>query len=133
MKIQAPKRILTDDFDDDDKSIAGKIGGLINTFNEELYSMSSSNITIADNLDQVIKIMKFEVDSTGKPATDISFQNTLKGKIQGCQVIRAIGNSYPTNQPFISYVESGGVVTINHVSGLPADTEFQLVVLLIGQ
>ena len=133
MKIQAPKRIMTSDFEDDDKAVAGKMASLLNTFLEEMYSLSNKNVTIGDNLDQSVKTISLQVNSSGIPTTSISFQNPLKGKIQGCQVIRVFGNSYPTAQPFVSFTERNGVIEVNHVSGLPANTNFQLVILLIGQ
>lgn len=132
MKIQAPKRLLTSDFKDDDKEVASKIGGLINTFLEEVYNLTSKNITIGDNLDQVVKIITVSVNAAGVPTTNISFQNPLKNRVQGFQVLRAIGNSYPTSQPFISYSEKNNVIYVEHISGIPANTEFQLVILMIG-
>jgi len=133
VKLQAPKRIMTTDFSDDDKALAGKIGGLVNTFNEEIYSALSKKLTIEDNLDQTIKLFNVTLDTNGIPKTKLSFKNTLLGKIQGMQVIRVIGNSYPNSQPFVTFTESGGTINIEHIAGLPSGTEFQLVILLIGQ
>lgn len=133
MRIQSYKRILTTDFDEDDKTVAGKLGSLLNTFLEEVYTLTSKNITISDNLDQSVKLVTLSVNGSGVPNTPISFQNPLKGRLQGSQVIRAIGGSNVNSQPFLSYTESSGVVTVSRVSGLPADTEFQLVILLIGE
>ena len=124
---------MTTDFSDDDKALAGKIGGLVNTFNEEIYSALSKKLTIEDNLDQTIKLFNVTLDTNGIPKTKLSFKNTLLGKIQGMQVIRVIGNSYPNSQPFVTFTESGGTINIEHIAGLPSGTEFQLVILLIGQ
>lgn len=124
---------MTGDFKDEEKGLVGKIGRIINSFQEEVYNLSSKNITISDNLDQEVKILTATVDSAGNPTTNISFKNNLKNKIQGCQVIRAIGSVYPNGHPFISYSETSGIVTINNIKGLPANTQFQLVILLIGQ
>jgi hypothetical protein len=132
MKIESPSRILTSDFADEDKEVAGKIGGILNNFNEEVYSLTNKNITIADNLDQLIKVISVRVNSSGEPTTTLSFKNTLKGKIQGTQVIRVF-NGLPTSQPFITFTETNGVVTINHITGLNPNTDYQLVILVIGQ
>ena len=132
MKIQGPKRILTNDFSKDDQEVASKMGGLLNTFNEEIHRAISKNLTIADNLDQEIKIFTAIVDANGVPTTSISFRSNLRSNLSGMQVIRALGNNYPNSQPFISYTQSSGIITVDHIAGLPANTQFQLVVLLIG-
>lgn len=132
MKLQSPKRILSDDFNDDDKEVAGTLGGILNNFNEEVYSLSSKNITIADNLNQEIKTIKTNVDVNSAPNSKLSFQNNLKGKIQGMNVIRSFGNSSVTSAPFIEYVEVSGIVTITKIIGLVQDVDYQLVIHLIA-
>lgn len=131
MKIQAPKRILTSDFAEDDQRVAGQLAGILNTFLEEVYSAVSGKLTIGDNLNQEIKILKLTVVS-GIPTTNVSFRNPLRSKINGITVKRAIGTAYPNSAPFISFTEADGVVRIDHVTGLPDNTEYQLITLLTG-
>jgi len=132
MKLQAPKRILNEDFAEDDKAVAGQLGGILNTFNEELYLLSSKNMSITDNFNQEIKSITLTVGATGVPSTDISFKNNLKGKVQGMQIIRTFSNVSVTAAPFIEFSESSGIITIGKVIGLVQDEEYQLVILIIG-
>jgi len=132
MKLQSPKRILSEDFSSDDKAVAGTLGGILNTYLEELYTLSSKNITIEDNLNQELKTLKIQVDASGFPKTKTSFQNNLKGKITGMMVIRSFGDVSVTAAPFIEFSESTRIITINKVIGLVADTDYQLVIQIIA-
>ena len=49
----------------------------------------------------------------------------------GCTVIRAF-EAYPVSQPFINFSENQGIATITQVSGLAPNTQYQLVILIIG-
>jgi len=131
MKLQAPKKILKDDFAQDDKALSGTLGGILNNFLEELYLLSSKNVTIGDNLNQELKTIKVTVTS-GIPNTKLSFRNNLKGKIQGFKVIRTFGDLSVTSAPFIEFSEVAGVITINKIIGLADSSEYQLVILIIG-
>jgi len=131
MKLQSPKKILKDDFSQDDKEMAGILGGVINNFQEEVYNLSAKNITISDNLNQEIKTLKVTTVS-GIPDSKISFKNNLKGKVQGTNIIRTFGNSSVTSAPFIEFSEVSGIITINKVVGLVDSVEYQLVILIIG-
>jgi len=132
MKLQAPKRILAEDFSEDDRQVAGQLGGLLNTYNEELYLLSSGNMNIADNLNQEIKILTIQVGADSVPTTTIAFQNNLKGKVQGMNVIRSFGNVSVNSAPFIEFSESANVITIGKVIGLVPSTDYQLVIHIIG-
>ena len=132
MKLQAPKRIMVEDYGEDDQEMAGTLGRTLNTYNEELYLLTSSNITITDNLNQEIKTIKVTVGADQKPKTTISFKNNLTSKVQGTQVIRHFGTTSVTSAPFIEFSEASKVVTINKIIGLVADKEYQLVILIVG-
>jgi len=132
MKLQAPKRILTEDFEEDDRSMAGKLGSIQNTYNEEVYLLSSGNITIGDNINQELKTLKVTVNSSGVPITKIAFQNRLKGKVQGMNVIRTFGKNSVLSAPFIEFAEVSQVINLTKIIGLVADVEYQLVIHIIG-
>jgi len=131
MKIQAPKRISVGDFEEDDRASANVLAGILNNFMEEVYTAISGKLNIADNLNQAIKIIKVKLTS-GVPQTPISFRNPIQGKINGLDVKRAIGNAFPTSGPFITFTESDSIVTINHITGLPDDIEYQLIIHIMG-
>lgn len=132
MKIQAPRRIIAEDFPQEDQNAAHQLGGILNNYNEELYSLVSQNITISDNLNQEIKSITVNVNILGNPNNPIKFKNNLKGKIQGMNVIRTFGEQYVIYHPFIDFSESGGIVTINNIKGLVPDMDYTFVIHIIG-
>ena len=132
MKLQSPKRIMVEDYQDDDQAMAGTLGGTLNTFNEEVYLLTSGNVTISDNLNQELKTITVTVDSDGKPKTTVDFKNNLSGKLQGISVIRNFGVESVTSAPFIEFSETSSVISISKIIGLVADKEYQLVMHLIG-
>lgn len=129
--IQSPKRIIVEDFAKDDRQMAEKLGGSLNLFMDEVYRVLSKNLNTADNLNRELRTIKATVDSNGIPVNTLQFQNVLKTKISGMTVIRAF-NSLVLAHPFITYTENSGIVTINHIAGLAANTEYQLVIEVIG-
>ena len=129
--IQSPKRIIVEDFPKESRQIAEKLGGSLNLFMDEVYRVLSKNLNTADNLNRELKTIKVNVASTGIPNQTVQFQNNLKTKISGMVVIRAF-NAIPLATPFITYTENAGVVTVNHVAGLVANTDYQLLIEVIG-
>lgn len=132
MIVQSPKRIITSDFEDDDKALAERLGNFLNGFIEEIHQMTVKNVNIKDNLNQAIRTITLTVNGSGIPQSSIGFQNPLKTRVSGMQVIRAFGATPPIAQPFISFTEGNGSVAVNHVAGLVANVSYQLVVLVIG-
>ena len=129
--IQSPKRIIVEDFAKQDRPMAEKLSGSLNLFMDEVYQVLSKNLNTTDNLNRDLKTIKVNVNASGIPNSNVQFQNTLKTKISGMVVIRAF-NAIPTTAPFITYTENAGIVTINQVSGLVANTDYQLLIEIIG-
>jgi hypothetical protein len=132
MIVETPKRIMTSDFEEEDKALADRLGGILNSFLEEIHNLTVKNINIQDNLNQFIRSITVTVNSAGVPTTTIGFQNTLKSRASGTQVIRAFGELSVVSQPFISFVESGGNITITQIVGLRPGVVYNLVILVIG-
>lgn len=132
MKIQRPKRITTQGITEESKEAVTAVGSAANTFIEEVYLAIMGKITISDNLDQRFQQVKVNVDANGIPNTRVQFNANLSGKTNGITCIRAFGTSYVNSAPFVSFTDNSGIVTINHVSGLIADTDYTLVLILIG-
>jgi hypothetical protein len=132
MIVETPKRILTGDFEEEDKALADRLGGILNSFLEQMHHLTQKSINIQDNLNQFVRSVTVTVDAAGVPTTTIGFQNTLKSRVSGTQVIRAFGDSGVVSQPFISYIESNGNITITQIVGLRPNVSYNLVVLVIG-
>lgn len=132
-RLSNVRRIIAEDFPDEYQAIISRLGGVLNYFMEEVVELSNGNVDF-QNLDQQLIQFEVQVDSDGKPTLN---DKILTNKINpnGIQVIKALNltnNSiYPTGQPFISFTPSGnGFITINNISGLPADNKFFLTIIV---
>ena len=129
--IQSPKRIIVEDYPKENRSLVERLSGSINLFMDDVYRVISKNLNTYDNLNRELRTITVTVDSTGKPVQNLQFQNVLKTKLSGMIVIRVF-NALPTSQPFITFAENSGVVTISNITGLTAGTSYQLVIEVIG-
>lgn len=130
-KIERPKRINEQDVSKESREAVAAVGDAINLFMEQVYTAMNKRVTISENLNMEYKQFKITVDISGNPVKTVKFNSNLVTRVYGMQVVRAFGG-IPTNQPFITFVDNSGLITIQNVSGLVADTEYTLVVLLLG-
>lgn len=130
-KIQRPKRISSESLDQDLQPAVDLVGSSLNQFMEEVYLAIMGKLGISDNLNMAFKEITIKVDSSGIPLISTVFKSELNSKIQGIQVIRSL-SGIPTAQPFITFSENSGIITVLHCSGLTANTEYQLLLLTIG-
>jgi hypothetical protein len=131
--LDNPKRITQDEFGEDDKDVAERIGNYYNFFVEQATNIINGNIDF-DNLNRDLITLEFTVDGSGIPIQNTRFSADIG--IKGMSVINATNLTnlavYPTGSPLISFTGSGtGVYTINHVTGLPASNKFRLVIEVI--
>lgn len=100
---------------------------VVNAFNKGL------NI---DNLSWEQKDVDLKVDSSGIPVTTAQFKSGLFNKITGIYVTRAMNQDdasvYPTGAPFVNFEEKDKIVTIQHVTGLQANTNYKLTIVAIS-
>lgn len=139
MKLPSQKRINENDFDKEYQDLVKELASVLNTDIENIYLALSKRLSITDNVDCTVKTVTVLVDASGIPTTTTSFQLDRTGgtqvfsKIKGITVITATNNTnstvYPTSQPFISWTQNEGRVTINHISGIPASNLFSLVLI----
>jgi len=124
------KRLYTQDYPPEYKTLVEFLSDAINSGFEVLYEAFNNKISIRDNLNSVIKDVELQVDATGKPTTRTSFKLTGQGRLEGIIVVRVdnLTNSlvYPTSGVTISFTETATDVIINHVTGLPANNTFKL-------
>lgn len=131
MKIDSPKRLNVEDFKDSEKELVEKIGVCYNSFVENVYNALNKNITITDNLSQEIKIINnVKVDINGNPIFSISFKHNLSSRSLGIQVIRTLGNTLTTSQPFINYIEENKIIKVNNIKGLVDNAIYTLVIII---
>jgi len=128
-RLSNVRRIIAEDFPEESRETISRLGGILNYFMEEVVELSNGNVDF-ENLNQEIRTIEVEVDGDGVPKLN---NKVLVNKTnpQGLQVIRAINLTnnaiFATAQPFINFTPQGnGVLTINNITGLPADNKFFL-------
>lgn len=128
------RRIIKEDFKKDEQDLVGRIGFIINPCFTQLSSILSRNLTWEDNFSAVVKTITITVDSAGIPLNTTSFSVDLKAQCQNLFVTQAKNLTnvahYPVSAPFISWTQSGSQIVINHVSGLQANEQYQLRIII---
>lgn len=131
------KRIIREDFPEEDQETVDKIGYVVNDALEQLTSLFNKNITVNDNLNERIQDITVKVDSTGAPLTITEFSYSLIGNCKGISVINAINKTdvtiTPTSQPFMTFTQNvKSLIRIVKVTGLQPNNEYQLTIRVTG-
>lgn len=140
-KIEAPKRVRAEDYSPEDRKLISTIAPSINDFQESVYQLVNGNLDIGDNLSQNIVDVIVRRDSAASPASSLTtmpqVKTNLRRKVRGIQCINAVRldpgtpNS-PETQPFITFtINTVELITIQKVTGLQADSQYSLTILLI--
>lgn len=135
-KLQIPTKIRLEDHKPEDRDSIDKIARSVNPFMDDVYRQMNGQIGF-ENLNRIIANISVKVGSTGLVLNDPQVRTSeLKSKIVGLNVIYAenLTNSstYPTSSPFVSYLINNGTITIKNITGLPANSEWKLVLEIIG-
>jgi hypothetical protein len=134
MKLQSV-RIKANDFPDEQRELADALGGLLNPFIDKLVIGFNKNFTVDDNLPFEFRTLDTVVDSSGIPQINSVLTTNLKNfKGYICvNVINLDGSTiYPTACPFLTIDIVGTTVNIRNIAGLPANTNFRLILLGIS-
>lgn len=135
MKLNNIKRIRTEDFPQEYRLLINKLSFALNPSLEQLSTIFNKSIDF-DNLNREALTVTVELDVNGEPKTLSQIKTVLKTRIKGFNVIRAENlendNTYPTSAPFVTFVQSGELVTINHITGIPANKRYRLTLESIG-
>lgn len=131
-KISNYRRISSSDYTGEAAQTVDQLSQSLNPFMREVTDAINGGLDF-DNLSQNIIEFEITVDDSGNPQTkQVNF-----GKINaiGTEVINARNvtnpSIYPTSKPFISFTRTGSnVVTVNNISGLPANQKFLLTVIV---
>ncbi len=132
-KIDTVKRITTDEFKEDDREVAERIGNIYNYFAEQVTNVINGKID-SENTGRPVITLTITVDSSGRPIQETQFVN--KTGLRGIDVIRAVNNvnriNFVDSHPFISYISDGsGTYTIENITGLRAAEEYTLIMELV--
>lgn len=128
-----PKLIKSSDFPQENQEFATSLGNIINTTLEQIYTALNNGIDF-NNLNQQLVTFSTNVTAAGVPKSKLEVKTSLKTKIQGTVCVKVEGNSFPTSNPLISftYSSTNGSIIISHITGLVADTDYNITAILIG-
>jgi hypothetical protein len=135
MKIQNFKRIIRENFKEEYGELVDGLGLSLNGFAESIITAMSGYLN-DDNINQITTSVDVIVDATGKPRSATDIKATIKGKIIGTQVIKCENltnsNGYLSTAPFITYTDNGGLLRVNHITGLISNNKYRLTVRVFG-
>jgi hypothetical protein len=134
VKLPSFKRLISTDYPKEFKQLIDLIAVSLNNGIEVLYQTLNNQITLRDNIKCTIKDITLSVDSSGKPINTISILLNTSTKVEGSQIILALNqvNSsvYVTSNPFITGSQNGNSFIINNISGLQANQQYLLRVVV---
>ena len=135
-KVTEFKRLVREDFPKDDQAFVDRLAFTINPALEAIAQAFNRNLTFEDNLNTQIRDIDLTVDASGIPLSITAYKSTLRTLTRGLICVRAENlnnpSAYATGQPFVSFSENNGLITLKHVSGLPANQKFRLKIISIG-
>lgn len=132
--MSIPKKIRVEDFKSDYQEMISKLSYSISPFMDEVYNVLNNNIDFY-NLNRQLVTLNVKMDALGALKELPKVKTTVSGKVRGISVINAINVNntkvYPSSHPFCSFTINGDFLTILNISGLQANTEYQLTLELI--
>lgn len=134
-KPQIPKKIRGEDYSSEYQALINQLGYTLNDNNDIVYQILSGGIDF-ENLNRQLSIITVTINADGKIVNPPQIKTTLRTKVIGLNVLRAVNVNnttiYPTAAPWVSFSVSANLLTILNVSGLPASSQWQLTLELIG-
>jgi hypothetical protein len=133
-KLSDIRRIIPEDFSNDDREVAEKIGGSYNEFADEIYQVVNGQLDF-DNLARAKVTIDITFDSNGNPVGSSSVSSSLSsvsmvhvGKIQNL----TNANARLTAAPYIDWTyRGGGIIKINYGTGFTAGNKYRLTLELV--
>lgn len=134
MQIPNARRIVVEDFKQDDRETVGKLAEILNQFMDDLVELSQGNIGI-DNLTRTIRSIDVTVDANGVPI-GISQINTNLNSFSGKNILDVqslSGGANVISVPYLDCIYQGnGLVKIIKFYGLPPGKKVRVTIEFIG-
>jgi hypothetical protein len=134
MQLSNARRIVVEDFKQEDRESVGKLAEIINPFIDEVTELSQGNVGIENLTRNFVKI-DITVDANGKPMGVSQIQTGLTS-YTGKNIIDVqslSGGDNVVSTPYLDCSPSGtGLVKINKITGLPAGKKVRVTIEFIG-
>ncbi len=131
--IDTPKRIIVDEYPQEDRETIEKLAIPLNYFMEQVTNTINGRLDF-ENLNRQAVVITVVTDGTGAPIRQTQF--SANNGLLGINVLRAVNTrnpvNFPLNAPFVSFSSNGqGIYTIQHVTGLRSGEDYQLTLELV--
>ncbi len=128
------RRIIVEDFKEEDRETVGKIANVFNSFADEVVELSRKRINF-DNLARSLVTIDITVDDNGMPK-GVSQINTTLSTYSGKNIVSIqslVGGANVVSAPYLDCTYQGnGVVKINRFYGLPANKKLRVSIEFIA-
>ena len=136
-KLDNVQRIRAEDFPKEQQETVAIFAEILNSFMEQVYDEMNGNINF-DNLERTMSIatVKVKVNSSGVPTGGASFKADINKATLGhvVKITNKTSGAFPSATPFVTFVPSGtNIYTITHITGLVANNEYEIKLLLIKE
>lgn len=127
MKLPTQRKILREDLKDAPPYVNGIIEP-VNSFMESVYQALNKNITLQENIAAFLKELIYTTPSTYPSGVDIvSFQNTLRTRPIGLQLMQVYDRSTYTPPPgpvYVPWIDDNGTINVYPITGLEASKQY---------
>lgn len=135
-KIEQPKKLRAEDFEEKDRSIISKLADVVNDLADSFYYSQIKSVDF-DNLNRDLVQVNVNINGTGKVSNLPQVKFNLRSQPRGVNVVRAVNQNNPlippTNSPFVTWsLNSNGTMQILNVTGLPNNSQYVLTLEIIG-
>ena len=133
--MDSVRRIRTEDYPEESRETIAALAPILNAFMEQVVNILDGNVDYDNLRKDLVSVDVTTLNGVPTELTRVKFK--VNGKVAGTDVIKAIDLSntsqFPTAQPFITFVTTGDLMTISHISGLPDNIKFRLTVEVKGE
>lgn len=137
MKLPGYRRIMTEDYSQEQKELIEKLASTLNISFENIYSALNNKLTFADNYAAIIKEVEISVNADGTPKQNLTIPVTYEGRTLSVMVGSVQNltsqNSYPVSAPFVTFIQSGKNVIIQHFTGLQANNTYRVKLIILKE
>lgn len=128
-KLDNVRRILPQEFPEEDQETVTKLANVINYFMTQTFDVINGRLDY-ENINKQVVTFDVVVDSKGNPVQSLNF-TAESGAIGGVVLnARNLTNTsvYPTSQPFVSFnaIQQNKLYKVNNISGLQANNRYRI-------
>jgi hypothetical protein len=134
VKLPNVRRIIVEDYPEDDRETVAKIATVLNSFMDDVTNLSRNQVDY-DNLNRSLIVLVTTIDANGLPK-GISQINTKLSSYSGNKIVDVQslqGGDNVVSAPYLDCSPQGnGLVRINKFIGLPTGKKLRISIEFIG-